>query len=246
MPWGSGLSELGPTENRANPLPSELNNPSIEPICREYTELRYRLMPYTYTLAWEARTTGMPFMRALWLHYPADVKVRDMGDQYLWGKDMLIAPVYKKGAVSREVYLPEGLWYDWWTNEQITGSKTVTKNVDLKTMPIYVKAGAIIIMDPVKQYTSEVVNAPVTVRIFTGDSGSFELYEDDGISQEYLEGTYSLTKFSWDNKKMTLSITPVQENGVKPAARSMVIELLPAGTKKTIQWNGKPLKVKMK
>ena len=246
LPWGWGLSELGPTENRANPLPSELNNPAIEPICREYTELRYRLMPYTYTLAWEARTTGMPFMRALWLHYPADVKVRDMGDQYLWGKDMLIAPVYKKGAVSREVYLPEGLWYDWWTNEQITGSKTVTKNVDLKTMPIYVKAGAIIVMDPVKQYTSEVVNAPVTVRIYTGDSGSFELYEDDGISQEYLEGTYSLTKFSWDNKKMTLSITPVQESGVKPAARSMVIELLPAGTKKTIQWNGKPIKVKMK
>lgn len=246
LPWGWGLSQMGPTENRANPLPSELNNQEIEPICREYSELRYQLMPYTYTLAWEARTTGMPFMRAMWLHYPADVKVRDMGDQYLWGKDMLIAPVYKKGAKSREVYLPEGLWYDWWTNEQITGSKTVTKNVDLKTMPIYVKAGAIIVMDPVKQYTSEVVNAPVTVRIYTGDSGSFELYEDDGISQEYLAGTYSLTRFSWDNNKKTLSITPVKESGVKPAARSMVIELLPAGTKKTIQWNGKPIKVKMK
>ncbi len=245
LPWGWGLSEMGPRENRANPLPSELNNPQIEPICREYSELRYKLMPYTYTLAWEARTTGMPFMRAMWLHYPADVKVRDMGDQYLWGKDMLIAPVYRKGAVSREVYLPEGLWYDWWTNEQIAGGKSITKNVDLKTMPIYVKAGAIIVMDPLKQYTSEKVDGPVTVRIYTGASGSFELYEDDGISQEYLEGTFSLTKFSWDNKKKTLSIAPVQGSGVNPAGRTLVIELLPAGTSKTIQWNGKPVKVKM-
>jgi alpha-glucosidase (family GH31 glycosyl hydrolase) len=85
----------------------------------------------------------------------------------------------------------------------------------------------------------------VTIRIYTGASGSFELYEDDGISQEYLEGTYSLTKFSWDNKKKTLSIAPVQGSGANSSARTMVIELLPAGTSKTVQWNGKPVKVKM-
>jgi len=245
LPWGWGLSEMGPRENRANPLPEELNNSEIEPICREYSELRYRLMPYTYTLAWEARTTGMPFMRSMWLHYPSDMKVRAMGDQYMWGSEMLIAPVYKKGAVSRDVYLPEGLWYDWWTNEQVAGGRTISRNVDLETMPIYVKAGAIIVMDPIKQYTSEKVEEPVTIRIFTGASGSFELYEDDGISQEYLDGAYSLIRFAWDNKKSTLSITPAQGTGMEPSPRSMIIELVPTGKRKSVEWKGRAVKIKM-
>jgi alpha-glucosidase (family GH31 glycosyl hydrolase) len=241
LPWGWGLSEMGPLENRNNPLPEELNNSEIEPICREYTELRYRLMPYTYTLAWEARETGMPFMRAMWLHYPEDLKVRDMGDQYLWGRDMLIAPVYKKGAVTRDVYLPEGLWYDWWTNEKVSGGKTITRNVDLKTMPVYVKAGAIIPMDPVRQHTGEEVNEPLTVRIYTGASGSFNLYEDDGISQQYLKGDYIITKISWDDAagKITIIVGNVAGTGV----RKIVFELMPAGTRINAVWDGKEFKV---
>lgn len=245
LPWGWGLSEMGPLENRNNPLPEELNNSEIEPICREYTELRYRLMPYTYTLAWEARETGLPFMRAMWLHYPEDLKVRDMGDQYLWGRDMLIAPVYKKGAVSRDVYLPEGLWYDWWTNEKLSGGKTVTRNVDLKTMPLYVKAGSIIPMDPVKQYTGEEVNEPLTVRIYTGASGSFSLYEDDGISQQYLKGDYTVTKFSWDDTAGKITISPVAGNVAGTAVRKFVFELMPAGTRINATWEGEEFRVSL-
>ena len=92
-------------------------------------------------------------MRAMWLHYPDDVRARGLGTQFMWGRDLLVAPVFTKGATSREVYLPTGDWYDWWTNAKTTGGRTVTRQVDLATMPIYVRAGAIIPFDPVRQYT---------------------------------------------------------------------------------------------
>ena len=109
LPWGWGSNEMGPREHdntntpipaddRRNVLQSEMNNPAIEPVVKRYSELRYQLMPYTYTLAWEARQTGMPLMRAMWLHYPHDAAARALGTQYMWGRDMLIAPVFEKGA----------------------------------------------------------------------------------------------------------------------------------------------------
>ena len=164
LPWGWGLSDMGPREysntnapippdDRRNILQSEMNNPAIEPIARKYSELRYQLMPYTYTLAREARDRGLPLMRAMWLHYPDDVRARGLGNQFMWGPDLLVAPVFTKGASSRDVYLPKGEWYDWWTNARATGGQTVARAVDLATMPIYVRAGAIIPVDPVRQYT---------------------------------------------------------------------------------------------
>ena len=82
------------------------------------TQLIYQLMPYTYTLAWEATTLGLPLMRSIWLYYPHDNTATKMGDQFFWGRDLLIAPVYEKASTKRQVYLPQGDWYDWWTNEK--------------------------------------------------------------------------------------------------------------------------------
>lgn len=107
-------------------------------------------MPYTYTLAREAHDTGMPLMRAMWLHYPNDERAAGDGSQYLWGRDLLIAPVVTKGAASRSIYLPEGEWYDWWTCEKLSGGRSVTRGLDLATLPIYARAGAIIPFDPVR------------------------------------------------------------------------------------------------
>jgi alpha-glucosidase/alpha-D-xyloside xylohydrolase len=137
LPWAWGQSQPGTGEGSYTPPKSELNNPTIEPIAKKYIELRYQLLPYNYTLTWEARETGMPMMRSMWLHYPKDRKASAIRDQYLWGRDMLIAPVHQKGATSREVYLPEGTWYDWWTGKAVEGGKTVTRQVDLSCMPIY-------------------------------------------------------------------------------------------------------------
>lgn len=236
LPWGWGLSYMGPSEDRVPPLASELNNPTIEPIAKKYDELRYQLMPYTYTLAWEARNNGMPLQRAMWLHYPNDEKAMGMGTQFMWGRDMLVAPVYEKGASTREVYLPKGDWYDWWTNKKEVGGSTVAKAVDLSVMPIYVRAGSIIPFDPVRQYTAEVVNEPTTLKVFSGANGEFILYEDDGISQDYLKGKGTWTKMTWNDKAKTLTIEPSAPKGSVnvPRKASFKVQLFPGGVIKEI------------
>ncbi len=256
LPWGWGLSELGPREtsnsntavaddDRRVPLLSELNNPAIEPVVKQYAELRYALMPYTYTLAREARDDGMPLMRAMWLHYPNDATARGMGSQYLWGRDVLVAPVFTKGATSRDVYLPAGTWYDWWTNARVDGARTISRAVDLATMPMYVRAGAIIPVDPVRQYASEPVTEPTTLRVYRGADGAFTLYDDDGRSQEYLQGRGSWTRLSCSDRLLRLTIAPAAPRGATnlPVTRDFRVLLLPDGTAKTVRYKGRPLTV---
>jgi alpha-glucosidase/alpha-D-xyloside xylohydrolase len=245
LPWGWGLSEMGPTENRANPLESELNNPKIEPICKQYAELRYQLLPYVYTLAYQARQTGMPPMRAMWLHYPDDQRAQGMGTQFLWGRDMLVAPVFTKGAASRDVYLPKGDWYDWWTNAKEAGGKTVTRKVDLATMPIYVRAGAIIPLDPVRQYTAQQVDGPTTLKVYRGADGQFTMYEDDGISLEYLQGRGAWTRMTWDDSERRLVIEPGPPAGAtnQASSRTFRVQMLPEGETKEVSYTGQRVAV---
>jgi alpha-glucosidase (family GH31 glycosyl hydrolase) len=256
LPWGWGLPSMGPQENgNANtPLPagdprsiqqSELNNPAIEPVARKYDELRYQLLPYTYTLAWEARATGMPLMRALWLHYPNDAQARASGSEYLWGRDLLVAPVFAKGATTRDVYLPRGDWYDWWTNTKVAGARTVTRAVDLGTMPIYVRAGAIVPFDPVRQYTSEVVHDPTTLKVFRGANGEFTMYDDDGISQDYLSGRASWTRMTWNDRARQLTLepgAPITATNLS-APRDFTVMLLPDGVSKLVHYTGARVRV---
>ena len=240
LPWGWGLSEMGPLENRGRePSVSELNNPTIEPVCRQYGELRYRLLPYNYSLAWEARQTGMPFMRAMWLHYPDDENAIGNGHQYLWGKDMLIAPVFASKVTQWDVYLPEGKWYDWFTNRIHDGGQTITRKVDLSIMPIYVRAGAIIPFDPVRQFTAQEVSDPTTIRIYTGNDGEFTLYEDDGASNDYLKGEYRLTHIVWNDNERKLIIEPLKSAGEQSAVTKVYkVLLLPAGSTGEITYKG--------
>jgi alpha-glucosidase (family GH31 glycosyl hydrolase) len=247
-PWGWGLSEMGFLEGQKNlPAQKEMNNPAIEPIAKKYAELRYQLMPYTYTLAREAHDTGMPLMRALWLHYPADRQARGQWQDYLWGRNLLIAPVYKKGATSRDVYLPAGTWYDWWDNALVNGGKTVTRKVDLATMPIYVRAGSIIPFDPVRQYMAQPVTEPTSLKVYSGANGEFTMYEDDGNSQRYLENKGTWTKLSWDDGAKKLTITaapPARVTNESTAEREFRVVLLPAETVKTVSYNGRKAEVK--
>jgi alpha-glucosidase/alpha-D-xyloside xylohydrolase len=233
-----------PGEDRRGVLASELNNPTIEPIAKKYAELRYQLMPYTYTLAWQARAAGMPLMRAMWLHYPDDERARALGTQYLWGRDLLIAPIFRKGAEAREVYLPRGDWYDWWTNAKIAGGQTVTRQADLATMPIYVRAGAIIPLDPVRQHTGEATNEPTTLRIYRGADGDFTLYEDDGASQEYLKGKGTWTRLRWNDRSRELTAQPAAPQGATNVATPRVfnVVILPEGTTASVKYAGKAVR----
>ena len=223
-----------------------MNNPAIEPIARKYSELRYQLMPYTYTLAREARDRGLPLMRAMWLHYPDDVRARGLGNQFMWGPDLLVAPVFTKGASSRDVYLPKGEWYDWWTNARATGGQSVARAVDLATMPIYVRAGAIIPVDPVRQYTSEPVTEPTTLRVYRGADGQFTLYEDDGISHEYLQGKGSWTRIAWNDREGQLTIEPGAPRGASNvvAEREFKVQVLPDGATRQVIYSGKRVQSK--
>ena len=145
LPWGWNTGDLGYPETPGyHPAPEELHNPAIEPVCRKYLELRYRLMPYIYSSVQETCETGLPIIRALWLHYADDPQAVGQGDQYLFGRDILVAPVVERGATSRSLYLPRGVWYDFWTNEKHEGGREIVRSVDLSTMPLYVRAGAVV------------------------------------------------------------------------------------------------------
>ena len=255
LPWGWGGNDMGVREDNndnspaKNPertvLQSSMNNPAVEPVAKQYAELRYQLMPYNYTLAWQARNEGLPLMRAMWLHYPQDVTATAMGNQYLWGRDMLIAPVYQKDATSRAVYLPEGIWYDWWTNKAENGKRTVNREVDLSIMPIYVRAGAIIPFDPIRQYAMEKITEPTTLKIYSGHDGEFTLYEDDGTSLDYLKGKDTLTKMVWNDKSKKLTLSPVAGSEQSSGPRKFKVQLLPQGIVKELTYNGKATEITM-
>jgi alpha-glucosidase/alpha-D-xyloside xylohydrolase len=213
LPWGWETGEFGPIEHPPNQHPdaSELHNTEVEPIARKYLELRYRLLPYNYTLAREASDTGLPMMRALWLHYPNDSEAVKLGSEYLWGRDILVAPVVERGAKSRRVYLPAGTWFDWWTGEKLEGKRWLDRSVDLATLPLFVRAGAILPLDPVRQYTAQSVADPTTIRVHPGASGAFTLYDDDGQTLGYRDGSDAKTiwiRLRWDDAARRLTLEP--------------------------------------
>ena len=230
LPWGWNTGDIGPDETStysgaARPPDSELHNAQVEPICRKYLDLRYRLMPYTYSAVRETALTGMPVMRALWLHYPDDTAAVQRGDEFLWGRDILVAPVTEKGATSRRVYLPHGRWYDFWTEEAVAGGAEVTRAVDLETMPLYVRAGAIVPMGPVMQWTDEISNPPLTLTVYPGADGTFDLYEDDGRSFDYTRGAWTGLSMTWNDAARRLSVKLTPGSRRPAAARDFTLRL---------------------
>jgi len=216
----------------------------VEPICRKYLELRYRLLPYLYSAVRECATTGMPILRALWLAYPGDPKAVACGDQYLWGESMLVAPVVEPGATSRQVYLPQGDWFDFWTGEKVEGGHEVRRAVDLETMPLYVRAGSIVPMGPVKQYTAEKVDEPSTVTVYPGKDGSFLLYEDDGTSFNYRKGESMSMHMEWNDARRALTMRLAEGSRMMaPLVRKWTVRL---GTqRRDVEFAGKPVTVSM-
>jgi alpha-glucosidase/alpha-D-xyloside xylohydrolase len=245
LPWGWNTGEFGPVEAKAGPDKSELNNAAVEPICKKYLELRYRLLPYNYSLIREACDTGMPPMRALWLHYPDDAEAVKLGEEYLWGRDLLVAPVVDKGLKKRRLYLPTGTWYDWWTGAKTAGKRWLDRPVDLATLPLFVRAGAIIPLDPVRQYTGQVTTEATTLQVYRGANGQFVLYDDDGHSLDYLDGKGSWTTISWDDAKRQLVIEP-DARTAKGELRERTFEVLvlPEKTRQRVIYGGKRVVVK--
>ena len=246
LPWGwntgeFGVSELrGYTNGAADPDPSELHNAAVEPIVKKYLELRYRLLPYTYSIAKECADTGMPMMRALWLHHADDPQAVARGDQFLWGRDILVSPVVEKGATTRRLYLPKGKWFDFWTEQAVEGGREIDRPVDLETMPLHVRAGAIIPMDPVRQYVDEEVSDPLQLTVYPGRDGTFDLYDDDGQTFGYRRGEFTRLAIRWTDatRKLSVNLAP----GSKMLATGVLIQVRVAGEKgwRGLLFEGKP------
>jgi alpha-glucosidase (family GH31 glycosyl hydrolase) len=248
LPWGWNTGDPGPSEinnydGAAIPESSELHNPEVEVICRKYLELRYRMLPYIYSAVHESAATGMPVMRALWLHFPDDPKAVARDDEYLWGRNLLIAPVVEKGATSRAVYLPQGRWYDFWTREKIEGGREVVRAIDLATLPVYVRAGAILPLGPVKQYTSQKIDEPLAILVYPGSDASFLLYEDDGRSFNYRKGEWMGIQIDWSEMRGRLSLRLAEgSHMLPPSPRDIDVSLVGKGSRR-ITFDGTPVEV---
>ena len=249
LPWGWDTGDPGPVEitnygGAAIPDTSQLHNPEVEPICRKYLELRYRMMPYLYSAVRECATTGMPIMRTLWLHYSDDPAAVARDDEYLWGRDILVAPVCEQGATSRKVYLPNGDWYDFWTGERLQGGREISRDVDLDTLPLFARAGAIVPMDPVKQHTGEKVDGPLSLTIYPGADGSFLFYEDDGKSFNYRKGEWMGIEMKWSDSKRALSLRLAPGSRMLPPLRRRM-EVKVGQMARAIVFEGHPMEVVM-
>jgi alpha-glucosidase (family GH31 glycosyl hydrolase) len=250
LPWGWNTGDSGPNEiatsvDAANPDPSELHNPQVEVICRKFLELRSRLMPYLYSAVREAHQTGVPIVRPLWLHYPAERAAVTRGDQYLWGRDILVAPVVEKGATSRALYLPDGLWYDFWTEATLVGGREVIREVDLATMPLFVRAGAIVPLGPVRQYTGEPVEALTTIQVYPGGDGASTLYEDDGATFDFQGGDWMGIEMRWDDRQRRLGLRLANLSRMRaPIPRRMQVRLAGTPGAREVVFTGAPVDVR--
>jgi alpha-D-xyloside xylohydrolase len=149
-------------------------------------------MPYIYSLGHEVNQTGAPYMRGLFMDFGDDPKVAAIGDEYMFGPALLVAPVTDQGMTSRAVYLPAGTdWYNFWTNEKLKGGQTITAEAPIDRIPLFVRAGSIIPMGSVVESTNE-VQTIAKLKVYPGADGAFDLYRDDG-TYAYEKGKFEIS-----------------------------------------------------
>jgi len=196
--------------------------PEAEKLCREAINLKYKLHPYIYSYARNAWDTGLPLMRALLLEYPDDSETFKADGEFLIGKELLVAPVVEKEALTKEIYLPQGDWIDYNNGKTIyRGKQWITYPAPLNVVPVFVKRGSVIPTMPVMQYIGQVENYPVIFEVFPASEGrtaTFELYEDDGESNDYKQNICRWTKVKCATtaESWTINLVRENENGYEP------------------------------
>jgi alpha-glucosidase len=195
---------------------------------RRAIELRYELLPHIYNVMHETSTTGIPAMRPLVLEFPTDENTYGLDDEFMFGSDLLVAPVLREGARERAVYLPAGTWYDYWTAKPYAGPTTVTIPVTLASIPIFVRGGAFVFRQPVVQHTGEMGGKPLQLAIYPASESTAWLYEDDGETLDYQRGIFLRRRFdarqmSSDRGVTTTVTISAAEGTYRPAARDLVV-----------------------
>ena len=172
----------------------------------DYDTLRYRLLPYIYSEAWQVTSNHATLMRPLVMDWRTDVVAQNTGDEYLFGPSILVSPVYTQGATSRSVYLPAATWYDFWTGEKIAGGQRITADAPLAKLPLYVRAGSIVPMGPAMEWSTQKPADPIELRIYPGADGDFTLYEDENDNYDYTKGQHATIALHWNDAEHTLTI----------------------------------------
>lgn len=220
-----------------------------------HSELRYRLMPYIATLAAETWFADGSIMRGLAMDFPQDRIARAIDDQYLFGRELLVAPVSEYKARARQVYLPgvPGGWWDFHSGARHTGAQAVTAAAPYERMPLFVRAGSILPLGPVQQYVDELPGAPLTLLVYPGADGRFSLHEDDGVSERYREGGFSRMPIAYDDASGTVTLGAREGKGYRGMAARREIRIrwmtpgvpldLDAAYDATVEWTGEAISV---
>ena len=225
----------------------------VQEICTEYINLRYRLMPYIYTLTGDVTHKNYTPMRLLAFDFPNDKNGLDCRTQFMYGPALLVCPVLEAGAVSREVYLPEGsMWIDFWTGKTYNGGQRFVADAPKGKIPVYVKSGAIIPVYPDDKKTNQ-LDEPIKIYVYKGSDGSFELYKDDGESFQYEKNQFAYIPFSWNDKTNELIIDSQRGEYLKGEIQEFQIvlvdglyedmQLIPV--KKSIKYTGSKQHIKL-
>lgn len=218
--------------------------------------LRYRLLPYIYSTSWDVSHNDGTFMRALVMDFPSDKKTHDLGEEYMFGRSVLVTPVTKPGVTEWQVYLPEGTaWWDFWTNEKQQGGRTVNRAVTKDILPLYIKAGSILPFGPKVQYSTEKNWDNLEIRVYPGADGTFTLYEDENDNYNYENGAYATITFRWDDAARRLTIEN-REGSFPGMLQNRKFKVILAGPEsgagdqpmkggKTVNYTGKKTSVKL-
>ena len=221
----------------------------------DYDTLRYRLMPYIYSEAWQVTNHHGTLMRPLVMDWRDDVEAQNTGDEYLFGPAILVSPVTTEGATSRTVYLPKATWYDFWTGAKVEGGKRIEADAPLKKLPLFVRAGSIVPMGPAMEWSTEKPADPIELRIYPGADGDFTFYEDENDNYNYAKGAHATIQLHWNDAMKELTIG-AREGSFKGMAAEHTFRLVvvekghgvgigeTGKAEKTIQYKGEKLSVK--
>jgi alpha-D-xyloside xylohydrolase len=185
-----------------------LYGPQVEAVTRKYIDLRYRMFPYLYSEASQVTLHGSTLLRPLVMDFPKDATALEQKYEYMFGKNLLVAPVVAAGVEKSEVYLPQAPagWYDFWTERHLAGGQSLETDAPLDMIPVFVPAGSILPLGPEKQYIAEKSDAPIELRVYPGKDAAFTLYEDEGTNYNYEKGQYSTIPLKWNDRLGELEI----------------------------------------
>jgi alpha-D-xyloside xylohydrolase len=185
-----------------------LYGPKVETIGRKYLDLRARMLPYLYSEAAQVTSHGSTLLRPLVMDFPSDREALRQRYEFMFGKDLLVAPVTSASVTTANVYLPaaDGGWYDFWTEKHLPGARTVETSAPLDTIPLFVRAGSILPLGPVEQYAEEKKDAPIDLVVYPGRDGTFTLYDDEGTNYNYESGQSSRIVVTWTDRTHELRI----------------------------------------